>query len=127
MVFKDGCALDLAQPLWRVSGLAACRRGCCGVVWEPAPSGVGALSSRLCAVHTGSSSWSWVTRQWDSQTIVGTPTSVSSRALRWFTALSVLVATRESWWWEKFFLGTCGHGVCARGRGLPGHAASPRT
>src|SRR5215471_9562736 len=127
MVFKNCGTLELAERVWRVSSLAARRCSCCGVVWEPVSSCLGASSSYLRADPTGSGSGPRVTRQWDTQTAVGTPTPVSGGDLRRCTVLSVLVATRESWRGEKFLFWACGHRVCARGRGVCGHATSPPT
>src|SRR5262245_26250634 len=99
MVFKDGCALDLAVPLWRIAHLGTALGGGVGLGWGSLPSLMDILSARLCPVRLAGLPWPWATRQWYAQTIVGTSTASADGAVWWFPTLSALVATRHYGWW----------------------------
>src|SRR5207302_290153 len=86
--------------------------GCAGVGRQSPPALMGMLSVRLCPDRLGRHAWSWVARQWRTQTVVGTSTSGAGGSVWWFPTLSALVATWTYRRWQKFSLRACCHGVC---------------
>ena len=124
MVFKNGCALDLAVPIRRMACLGTGHWGCGGVGRESLPPLMGMLSACLRPDRVGRHAWPWVARQWCAQTVVGTSTAGAGGSVWWFPALSALVATRPYWRWQKFSLGACCHGLCPGAWGLSRPPAS---